>query len=239
VLPSEAYRALGSDVRLKILEHLARRDLTSSDLAKSLNLHPVTIRYHLEVLLRDLFVEKLPFRREGVVGRPGIRYRLTAGALGTGFPSPMFEMLSELLLEIVSRRMSREQGEEALRSAGRERGLRFMETVGRNTRVTSWDPIRFADHFVRAALSDVGLEAQVVRVGNESVRYRLFSCPFRELSARFPEQICDHLDVGFHEGLTEGLGPHAVHERIACMGHGAPYCEYVIRWNRRRRKEVP
>lgn len=224
------YQALGSDIRLKVLRELLREDCSISDLSEAVGLRPVTLRYHLNILVGDGLVERSTRRREGEVGRPPIRYRLRREGIVQGFPPRQYGMLAEILLGIIQGELKPRDSERALEAAGREVGRRFIETVARDEGVSSWGPKEFVRFYLERALARMGLLNVVVKLTDDSVQYRALSCPFQELAVAHPDLICDHLDVGFHKGVAESLGSGVREERLACIGHGDPHCEYRLRW---------
>ncbi|MFQ5838954.1 MAG: helix-turn-helix transcriptional regulator [Thermoplasmata archaeon] len=227
---SEAFQALGSDARLRILQQLMRGDCSVSELARAMSLHPVTIRYHVNILLRDGLVEQLSHHREGAVGRPTTRYRIRYERMIGGFPPRHYEVLSEILLQTITESLARDRWERALYAAGRESGRQLIEAIEKDAQVSVWNPKRFVHLYMEGALANLGMQTEVVELRDDSVQYRAFTCPFQELALKYPDKICDYLDVGFHEGIAEKLGTNVVHERLACMGHGDPHCEYCVRW---------
>ncbi|MFQ5838931.1 MAG: helix-turn-helix transcriptional regulator [Thermoplasmata archaeon] len=234
---SEAFHALGSDARLKILMELMQGDRGISELSRAVGLNPVTVRYHINILLRDGLVERLPQRREGVAGRPMARFRVRPERMG-GFPPRRYEMLSEILLHVVRVSLDREQWGRMLYAEGHEKGQQLIEGVEREAQISAWSPQRFVRLCLEGVMADMGVRTKVIDLQDDLVHYRAFTCPFQELALKYPDMICNYLDVGFHEGVAEKLDPDVVHERLACMGHGDPYCEYRIRWTRRIREDA-
>ena len=98
---AEAFQTLGSDARLKILKELLRGEQAIAELAAAVGLQPVTVRYHLNVLIGDGLVENLTSHRDGDVGRPPVRYRLRREGIIRGSPPRQYEMLAEVLLVII------------------------------------------------------------------------------------------------------------------------------------------
>src|SRR3989304_7255143 len=62
---AEAFQTLGSDARLRILKELLRGERAIAELAAAVGLQPVTVRYHLTVLLRDGLRGETPGPRGG------------------------------------------------------------------------------------------------------------------------------------------------------------------------------
>lgn len=234
---TDAFQALGSDVRMNILRNLVRGDRSVSQLARAARLHPATIRYHLSILLQDGLVEKVPTKRDGKVGRPTTRYRIRDVEIG-GFPPRKYEILSEILLVTIGRVMDRSRSDQALYEAGRESGQRIVAGVEEAAKVSGWGPREFVTYCLEGAFAGMGMQTEVVLERDDFVRFRAFTCPFQELAVKYPDRVCDSLDRGFHDGIAMRLGPLVVGERLACMGHGDAFCEYTINWPKARGVEV-
>lgn len=73
-------RALASNLRMEMLNLLAAKPMTVDELAVALGLKPITIRHHLETLMRSGMVEEFEAVR-GRPGRPSIRFRLAPTVL--------------------------------------------------------------------------------------------------------------------------------------------------------------
>lgn len=230
---AETFQTLGSDVRLQILRELLQGERGVAELALSVDLSPVTVRYHLKVLVADGLVEKRVDHEGHGVGRPPHRYRLRQPEGVTSFPPRRYEMLANILLNILETAIRPEDLETKLHEAGREVGRSLVRTVEEHRDIASWTPDGFVKEFLEGALAQMGLVTTVVERRPDLVRYRSFICPFQELAKKEPGLICDLLDAGYHEGVMERVGGGAIQERLACMGHGDPHCEYAVRWTRR------
>ncbi len=229
-MATESHQALGSDARVGILHELKLGERGVSDIAKAVGLHPVTIRYHLGILLREGLIEQVPSRREGVVGRPPALFKLSTHAAVEGYPPRRYEMLSEILLGLISKVLDRKDRDEALRGAGRRTGQQLVEAIQAQANVPVWNPENFVEFYVKGAMKRMGIDAEVLTVQENLVHYRAYGCPFQELAERRPEEICDNLDIGLHEGITRTMGGGVTFERLACIGHGDSYCEYRLQW---------
>ncbi len=227
---TESFQALGSEPRLGILQELQHGERGVSDLAKAVGLHPVTVRYHLGILLRDGLIEQVRYRREGGIGRPAALYRVRTDAGVEGYPPRRYEMLSEILLRLISQSLDRKALEKALRGAGQTTGQQLLEAIDAEAQVPVWNPGNFVEFFLKRAMSRMGIDVEILAVGEDLVHYRAYGCPFRELAERYTEEICDNLDLGLYEGITQSMGSGVAFERLACIGHGDPNCEYRLRW---------
>lgn len=234
---AEAFQALGSDARLRILKELLRGERSISELAGAVGLQPVTVRYHLNVLIGDGLVERTTSHGAGEVGRPPIRYRLRREGIIRGFPPRQYAMLAEMLLGIIEGSLGPAGRARALREAGKAVGQQLVGTLQREAGFSAWGPRRFARHYLGDGMARMGLLAVVADMGEDFVQYRSISCPFLELALKYPEMICDHLDAGFHEGVAARMGSGVIHERLACMGHGDAFCEQRLKWSMNRAEE--
>ncbi len=86
--------------RQEILTILKRRgEATVDELASTLDLTPVTVRHHLDILRADSLVEASSIRRRRGPGRPQYVYTLTAEA-SSHFPTDYAGLTNELLDEL-------------------------------------------------------------------------------------------------------------------------------------------
>ena len=89
-------------VRNRILEILKRRkQATVGELARQLDMAPVSVRYHLDILQGDNLIEVGKVQREGSVGRPKQVYMLT-GEADNYFPDNFAGLTSGLLRQMKS-----------------------------------------------------------------------------------------------------------------------------------------
>ncbi len=234
---AEAFQALGSDVRVRILKELLRGEQDTSALVGATGLRPGSIRYHLNILVGEGLVEKFIRHQEGDVGRPPIRYRLRPVGIAQGIPLRQYRLLSEVLLGVIRRSLPPEERGKALYAAGKQVGRRLIEGVATEANVAEWDPGLFVRLYLQGALPRMGSLTTVMDQTEGVVRYRAMTCPFQELALKLTSMICDSFDAGFHEGVAEKLGSQVRFRRLACIGHGDPYCEYRLRWEEPREEE--
>jgi predicted ArsR family transcriptional regulator len=81
--PLDVYKALGDETRYELFSILldSPAPLSTAELASRLQLHPNTVRPHLERMRQAGLVE-LEVSGSGTVGRPSHRYRPAAGITG-------------------------------------------------------------------------------------------------------------------------------------------------------------
>ena len=101
------FRALGDRTRYAIYSEVASSPvpLATSDIAEVLDLHPNTVRPHLDRMREAGLVEVEPIH-QGTVGRPQLRYSLAPGAPGLGLDPPAHTLLAGLLAALAEDRKS-------------------------------------------------------------------------------------------------------------------------------------
>ena len=192
--PLPVFKALGDDTRFAIYQELTQSPApcSATELAERLDLHPNTVRPHLDRMKEAGLVEVEPIHR-GTVGRPQLRYSLAPGAPGLGFDPPAHTLLAGLLAALAE-----QLGGDGLDAAnlGRRWGT---DATGRrqNSRgclaalVAELDRLGFDP--VESELGGGGAETRRVRVD-------FLHCPFRELAEAYPELVCS-----LHRGIVEGV----------------------------------
>lgn len=183
----EVLKVLGDNTRYAIYLELARseRPLATADIARSLRLHPNTVRPHLERMRELGLLEQLVEARGGV-GRPQHRYRLAADAPSLGLEPPVFPLMSRLLLRVAAEAgATRDDAYEAGRAQGHD-------AAGR------WLGQRCGAALV-GELARLGFDPEVVD-DTDCVTIGFMHCPFRDLAVSHPDLVC-----GLHRGMVEGL----------------------------------
>jgi predicted ArsR family transcriptional regulator len=209
------FKALGDNTRYAIYLELARssRPLTTADIAETLDLHPNTVRPHLE-RMREVGLLDVEAETTGAVGRPQHRYSLAPEAPSLGLEPPTFQILARMLLRLAgSARLTEDDAVEAGREQGELDAVAHRGTFsGADT-----DPGAGADAAEVAGLAVVGergrrcLDALVARLDalgfdpaivQEGARATVAftHCPFRDLAETEPDLVC-----GLHRGLVEGF----------------------------------
>lgn len=233
-----AFSALGSAVRIRILTSVASHEKTISQLSQELGMNRMTLRYHLGFLREQGFIEAIAPSGPRRVGRPAILYRMSKQAHVPRFPQRQFELLGQLALEALCEAVGDDAASSHLRAKGRGIGKSMIEGLKARAQLAEWTPEAFERHVLGGLFRDLGVASEVLSWSPGAIEYRVFSCPFLELAERMPDLVCNALDQGFHEGIDEGLGGVRT-ERLACMGHGNPYCQYRMAWDRKSKTLAP
>ena len=184
----ELLKALGDNTRYAIYLELARAPvpLATAEVAESLDLHPNTVRPHLE-RMREVGLLDVITDARGTVGRPQHRYSLASDAPALGFEPPAFPVLARMLLRLAAAGgLSTPDAVEA----GREQG---------ETAAARHQPAGTCAEALNAELTTMGFDPASV-TDDEGATIAFTRCPFRELAEANPELVC-----GLHRGLVEGF----------------------------------
>ncbi len=186
-------KALGDNSRYAIYLELARSPLplSTADVADSLDLHPNTVRPHLE-RMRDVGLLEIRTDARGGVGRPQHLYSLAAEAPSLGLEPPSFRLLARLLLRIAG---ASGAGAEEATEAGRDQG---------RSDAAAWPKDTSCLDAVTTELATLGFDPAVADDGDQAT-VAFANCPFRELAESRPDLVCG-LHRGLVEGLVEGVG---------------------------------
>ncbi len=206
----QVFKALGDNTRYAIYLELARAPvpLSTSEIADTLELHPNTVRPHLE-RMRDAGLVHVEADNRGSVGRPQHRYSLAADAPSLGLEPPSFPLMAGLLANLAAA-----YGPEAdeVAQVGADHG-RHVAAVRRQRGPAS------CVEAVSAELADMGFDP--VRDDDGKTTTIAFThCPYRSLAEAFPELVCQ-LHRGMIEGMVDVLGERKV-ERFATLDDRDP-----------------
>jgi predicted ArsR family transcriptional regulator len=210
------FKALGDNTRYAIYLELARSSapLSTAEVAEALDLHPNTVRPHLE-RMRDVGLLEVETDSRGAIGRPQHRYGLAADAPSLGLEPSAFRLLARLVAGVAAR--SGLTADEVA-AVGREHGR-----VAAAARVTPDRPgrIRGCVAILTAELAELGFDPEVADDG-VATTIAFTHCPFRELAEVFPDVVC-HLHRGIVEGMVAAVGGAEV-ARFATLADRSP-CE--------------
>jgi predicted ArsR family transcriptional regulator len=211
----ELLKALGDNTRYAIYLELARapKPLATAEIADTLDLHPNTVRPHLE-RMRDVGLLAVVTDARGTVGRPQHRYSLAPDAPSLGFEPPAFPALASMLLRLAA--TAAIPAADAI-EAGREHGA---------LDATRPDRVGTCAQALSAELADLGFDPESI-VDDDGITIAFTRCPFRELAEANPELVCN-----LHRGLVEGfvdargdgvvVGFHDLADRTPCQVEIAP-----------------
>jgi predicted ArsR family transcriptional regulator len=188
------FKALGDNTRYAIYLELARSSvpLSTADIADALDLHPNTVRPHLE-RMREVGLLEVHADSLGTVGRPQHRWSLAADAPSLGLEPSAFRLLARMLAGVAAAAAPDTEEVAALaRPAGRAAGATRAAAGAQSCLEALVDE-----------LADLGFDPAIGDDGTTTT-IGFSNCPFRELAEAFPDLVC-HLHRGLVEGVVEGV----------------------------------
>lgn len=191
------FKALGDNTRYAIFLELARATvaLSTSDIADALDLHPNTVRPHLE-RMRDVGLLDVEIDNRGTVGRPQHRYSLAADAPSLGLEPSAFRLLAGLLAASAA---SAGVNPDTVAAIGRQHGR--SSAAGRQS-------VEGCVAALMAELAELGFDPAAAEDG-AATSIKFAHCPFKELAEAFPELVCN-----LHRGIVEGFVEQAGGARV-------------------------
>lgn len=205
-------KALGDNTRYAIYLELARspKPLATADIAATLELHPNTIRPHLE-RMRDVGLLDVRTELPTGVGRPQNVYTVSADAPSLGLEPPTFPLLARMLIRLAELTGA---GAEEAEIAGHEQGTHDAQLF------------RSAPSCLEALvtrLDALGFDPAIAEGSDDEEAVIGFAhCPFRELAEQNPQVVCSlhrGLVRGFVDGLPDGIVAefHTLEHREPCQ----------------------
>jgi predicted ArsR family transcriptional regulator len=176
------------DLILSILKN-APEPLSIQRLAEQLGVHPNTVRFHLDGLIKAGRVDRTLGQGAGP-GRPPVLYRAHRGMDHEG-PSN-YQLLAAMLANHL--KASRNPTKTAC-EVGQAWGPSLLELAPGRVRRSKTEVV---DQLVKK-LADVGF-APEPHEGRRTTQIRLRHCPFLDLAVEAPELIC-----AIHLGLMQGV----------------------------------
>ena len=185
-------KALADNTRYAIYLELARSHvaLTTAEISEHLELHPNTVRPHLE-RMREVGLLQVQVTGRGSVGRPQHRYFLAPDAPALGLEPPTWQLMARMLADVAA----------------------FAAPDPEDVAAMGWDQGRAAAakragrpcvEALVDALAELGFDPAAGTEGaGTSIAFT--HCPFRELAELYPELVCN-LHRGMVEGFVDELG---------------------------------
>lgn len=196
------FKTLGDNTRYAIYLELARspQPLTTAEIADTLDLHPNTVRPHLDKM-RDVGLVAVEAAGRGDIGRPQHRYSLADDAPSLGLEPPVLPMLARMVLSLADRLgAGADDAHHIGRDEGAARSSRFAAAPSSlEALVSDLDRLGF-DPVVSDDPDDP--DAAVVAFAN---------CPFGDLAERHTELVCS-LHRGLVTGFVDAMGDTSVRE---------------------------
>ena len=187
----DLFKTLGDNTRYAIYLELARanRPLTTAEIADTIDLHPNTVRPHLE-RMRDTGLVEVEVGGRGEIGRPQHRYSLAADAPSLGLEPPVMPVLARMVLAMAERLGAGSDDARAVGDGeGAVRAERFRDAPSTLEAIVSELDMLGFDPVVSPDTDDP--DAAVIAFAN---------CPFGDLAVAHPDLVCS-----LHHGLIAGF----------------------------------
>lgn len=184
-----------------------RGGLTADILAEKLDVTRAAIHQHLIALQRAGLVKRRDYVK--TKGRPGHIYAITDDGVHQ-FPK-RYDWFSELLLGVLSERLTGEELSEELNRLGQRIGNKLavdLEKLNDSARIKK----------VAETLTDLGY---VARSSDDGDAIEAFNCVYHHLAAEHP-QVCE-FDLAL---LQSAVGVRPAH--TACMVRGGTSCRFTF-----------
>lgn len=199
--PPQAQSALSmSSARAAVLDAVRERGRLCSvrEIARDFDLHPNTVREHLDALLEQGLVVREASSPTGR-GRPALMYRATSASEDVARD---YELLSDVLAEQLA---SMPDADQTARAAGRAWGARTVQEHGGTVELAELPEI----------IGRLGFEpTQPDADGNVILR----SCPILAAARKNPGVVCT-VHLGYVQALLEAAGHDPEGVTLAPMGH--------------------
>lgn len=208
-------------IRRRILEILKRRkSATVGDLARHLDMAPVSVRYHLDILQGDNLIQVSKVHREGSVGRPKQLYSLTSEA-DDYFPDNFAPLTAGLVAQL-KKALAPDQVEAAFCALAREMAQEFFEEEQDDACVES-RLVRVSEFLNERGYLARWEKEMSIEDETEAASYLLhtFNCPYAGVSSEHRE-LC-HMDL---ELMKELVGQNCC--RVDSLAEEGRCCTYRI-----------
>lgn len=183
----EIFKALGDNTRYAIYEELVRAGTPRStgEVATALNLHPNTIRPHLE-RMREAGLLVVEVDSRGSVGRPQHRYAVTDEAPSLGVEPPAYPLLAGLLANVAA---AETPPADKVAAVGARHGRVLAQSA----------PKASCSAGLTDAMQELGFSPVSSSEESRSTSIRFTECPYRRMAEAFPDLVCQ-----LHRGMVEG-----------------------------------
>lgn len=200
------------ETRQRIIEYLKeKQQATVEELAIAIDLTPMAVRYHLNVLQADNLIGVVAVRRQSGPGRPQQIYKLTDAA-DDFFPED-YRSLTDYLLEEVSARL----GKQGVGQLFNGIATRLVEEAPPPKENQSFE--ERLDEVV-TFLTEKGF-AVCWEAEENSYVIHAHSCPYRRVAK-------DHSEVCMLDQQIISTMLNTTPNRIACLTGGDDHCTYRV-----------
>lgn len=198
--------ALGDSTRrgIYITVRQAPEPMTASQVAELFGIHPNVARHHLDRLATDGYLHTSRRRPSGKrgpgAGRPAKCYQATDKPIELQFPPRRYDLLAELLVQVVEK-LDPKEAPHVAEDVGRRYGLALAAEIG----LPEEAGFDAAVKAVATVMTGMGFGREADLSHRQLLTHH---CPFGQTALDHPEVICS-LDQGIMKGLFHALNTSA------------------------------
>jgi predicted ArsR family transcriptional regulator len=211
--------------RIQLSVAIVKDRLELYKLAKEVDSHPNVVRYHLGHLER-IGVVKSFTEKERKIGKPRKLYVFSGKHVKFEFPQRQFMLLSDLLCELCTSLLPRDELKQHALDLGREIGRKWMKREEDRKNIKRWTIDECANS-VMNILSGLGLDPELLYVEKKGFSWQARNCIFYEESRKHPDFVCS-FHIGILEGLTEQALGRAKVELPERFAIGDDVCRVIV-----------
>jgi predicted ArsR family transcriptional regulator len=217
---------LADPTRFSIYQHIVNehKQVTVQEIADQFDIHPNVARLHL-TKLEDVSLLESCSEKTGKGGRPSRLYYLSEQVISLQFPPRDYQMLAEIAID--SLLSLGEIGYKALRDMGRRFGREAAQRALENDRLPADASIEKKLEHIRRLVVYQGLNPEIELLDDNTIRFRIFNCTYKEAAKKNPESICQ-MHQTFLRGIFEVyFGDTSLIEENSIMS-GYTSCDYTV-----------
>jgi predicted ArsR family transcriptional regulator len=191
---------LADPTRFSIYQYIVsiRRSVTVQEVAEQFNIHPNVARLHL-TKLEDVNLLVSASEKTGKGGRPSRLYNLSEQVVNLQFPPRDYQLLADIAIDTLL--SLGEAGQKGLNQMGRRFGNEAAkQAIGKErtslSQMAAEDKIESIQRLVLAQ----GLNPEIEMIDDNTLRFRVFNCTFKETANKNPESVCQ-----MHHALLLGI----------------------------------
>ena len=217
---------LADPTRFAIYQYVVKshRQVTVQEIAEHFEIHPNVARLHL-TKLEDVSLLTSCSEKTGKGGRPSRLYSISEQVVNLQFPPRDYQLLAEIAIDTLL--SLGDEGQKALRDMGRrfghEAAKRAIETERVNLNANLVTKLGHIERLICAQ----GLNPQIEFIDDETIKFRVYNCTFKETAKKMPDSICQ-MHQTFLRGIFETfLGDISLIEENSIMS-GCRSCDYTV-----------
>jgi predicted ArsR family transcriptional regulator len=217
---------LADPTRFAIYQYIvtSHKQVTVQEAADQFEIHPNVARLHL-TKLEDVSLLTSCSDKTGKGGRPSRLYSVSEQVINLQFPPRDYQMLAEIAIDsLIS---LGEAGQTALRDMGHRFGCEAAKRAIDNEKIQMNSSTETKLDHIRRLVYAQGLNPEIELIDEDTIKFRIFNCTFKEAAKKSPDQICQ-MHQTFLRGIFETFfGNITLIEDNSILG-GCQSCDYTL-----------